>query len=48
MDEPGTWVVFVEDTGESREDMRFGSHREARDFINSRIFPWEFGLRYER
>jgi hypothetical protein len=43
----GTWVVFNESTGESREDMRFATKREARDWINSRIFPWEFGMRYE-
>lgn len=42
-----TWVVFNAETGQSTEDMRYATKREARDWINSRTMPWNFGMRRE-
>jgi hypothetical protein len=46
-DDVGTWVVYSNDSGESTEDMRFATRKEAKAWIHSRTFPWEFGYRYE-
>jgi hypothetical protein len=41
------WVVWNIETGYSDEEMRFASKRGARDWINERIMPWNFMIRYE-